>query len=406
MYRLLCAVLVGLVTVCAAADTVHADTTVDWPNWRGENRDGIAVGVPWNPRSLESSDSVRWETDIGTGYSSVAVWSGRVYAMGNSGREDTVYCLDEDTGRELWSYSYACGSGSYPGPRATPAVDGDRVYTLSREGHLYCFSADNGRVLWQVHLADDLRIMPPSWDFAGSPLVAGDLIVVNAGKAGTAFDKLTGNVEWDSGRSRGGYASPVPYEHDGTSAVVIFGRNEVYGVRLRDGRELWSYPWRTGSDVNAADPLVRDGKVFVSSAYNKGCGVIDFMSGRRPSLVWSSDVFESHFSSFVEIDGYIYGNSGDARMARSGYFRCVDFETGRLQWSERLGFGSLIGVNEHLVLLNSYGELYVADATPRAYRQVAAVSLPRNQYWSPPAYANGRLYVRNLRGALYCLDAD
>ena len=373
----------------------------DWPKWRGPDGNGTASETDWNPAALESGPDILWQASVGAGYSSLAISDGRVYTLGNKNGEDTVYCLDMLSGKVLWEYSYDCSSGQYPGPKATPAVDGNLVYTSSREGHLYCFNALSGDVVWFKHLVDDYRVRPPQWRFAGSPVVHGDLVILNAGPSGLALDKATGEKIWGSGRNGAGYATPVMYDHGDSPAVAIFSSNSISGVEVENGDVLWSYPWHTGSDVNASDPVIFRQYAFVASAYSKGSGKIDF-SG-RPALVWESRYFQTHFSSFVLIEGYLYGNDGDARRPSSGKYRCVDFETGREMWSETLGFGSLIAVGEYLIMLNSLGTIVIAEATPDEFREVSRASLPRNQFWSPPAYSDQRLFVRNLRGDVFCI---
>jgi len=277
------------------------------------------------------------------------------------------------------------------------------VYTLSQEGHLFALDAATGKVRWQKHLVDDLGIRPPGWNFAGSVVVSGDRLVLNAGTSGLALDRLTGEVIWQSARGPGGYATPVLATIAGRLQAVIFGERAAYGVDVADGSVRWSFDWVTGSDVNAADPVVFGDRVFVASAYNRGCALWD-VSGARPQVVWRNNAFETHFSSFVTWDGYLYGIDGDARVPNAGVLRCLETRTGKTAWSEQLGFGSLIATREHLVVLNSTGTIFVAEATSAGYRELARGSLPRNQYWTPPALAGGMLFVRNLTGDLFAID--
>ena len=374
----------------------------DWPRWRGPNGNGFVADNDWDPLSLESGADILWQASVGMGYSSLAVSNGRVFTLGNTDGTDTVYSLDAETGDVLWEYSYRCATGQYPGPRATPTAEGGRVYTLSREGHLHCFHSETGDVIWRRHLGEDFRIQPPEWRFAGSPVVYGDMLVLNGGPSGLALDKHTGELIWDSGRRGGGYSTPVFYDHDGTPAAAILSNSAISGVELVNGDVLWSHRWRPTPDINGSDPVIHEKQAFMASGYNMGSGKVDF-SG-KPKLVWESRYFQTHFSSFVLKDGYLYGNDGDARRASSGVFRCIDFETGMEMWSTRLGFGSLIAAGDHLILLASIGTIAVAELTPEGYRETSRASLPRNQYWSPPAFSDGRLFVRNLRGDVYCVD--
>jgi outer membrane protein assembly factor BamB len=356
-----------------------------------------------NPKALEGQPAILWKASLGTGYSSAAIKGPYLYGMGNKNGADTVFCLNVETGKKVWSYSYPCAMGSYPGPKATPTVDGNALYTLSREGHFFSFDAKTGKVLWAKNLETDFGVRSPDYDFAGSPVVVGDRILLNAGGSGMALDKATGARIWASGAGPGGYATPIVADFAGKAVAVIFGERAAYGVDVGKGSVLWSFDWQTGSDVNAADPVVIDGKVFVATAYGKGSGLFD-VSKSRPTAVWTNNAFETHFSSFVSLDGYLYGIDGDARVPGAGSLRCVDARTGETAWSAPLGFGSLIAAGKRLVVLTSVGTIVVADADPSAYRELARCSLPRNQYWTPPALAQGKLFVRNLTGDLFAID--
>ena len=396
--RTLTVLLLALLSAASAAAG-----TLDWPRWRGPDGTGIAPDSDVNPKALAGQPKIAWKASLGAGFSSVAVVGSLVYGLGNAGDTDTVFCLNADTGRIVWKHSYRCAQGSYPGPRATPTVHEGVVYTLSREGHLFALDAATGKVIWQKHLVDELGIQPPGWDFAGSVVVAGDRLVLNAGTSGLALDRSTGATLWESGSGPGGYATPVLAELAGRLSAVIFGERAAYGVDVADGTVRWSFPWVTGSDVNAADPVVFGDRVFVASAYDKGCALYD-VSGSRPAVVWRNNAFETHFSSFVAMDGSLYGIDGDARVPNGGVLRCLDLRTGKTAWSEPVGFGSLIATRDHLVVLNSTGTIIVAEASSAGYRELARSSLPRNQYWTPPALAAGKLFVRNLTGDLFAID--
>lgn len=374
----------------------------EWPRWRGPHGNGIVTDTNWNPAVFAEEPKILWRASVGVGYSSVAVSNGLAYTLGNSRGKDTVFCLDAQTGEVIWAYSYACGSSQYPGPRATPTVDGDRVYTLSLEGHLHAFDADTGEVIWFRHLIDDYRIRPPQWSFACSPVIHENSLILNAGAAGFALDKNSGEKLWDSGRGPGGYSTPVFYEHGDITAAAILSNQRISGVEIGSGDVIWSHPWRGMPDINGSDPVVYEQRVFVASGYGKGSSLIDF-SGRERTI-WESRYFQTHFSSFVLIDGYIYGNDGDARRVSSGVYRCIDFDTGVEMWSADLGFGSLIAVGEYLILLNSVGVITIVEASPEGFHQLSRAAMPRNQYWTPPAYSEQKLFVRNLRGDVFCVD--
>jgi len=210
----------------------------DWPNFRGPDHTGISSETDWKAEWPDGKANVVWSAKVNTGFSSISVAGGRVFTMGNQGGKDTVFALDAKTGKEIWRHQYDCPlePNLYEGgPNATPTVDGDRVYTLSKKGHLFCFQAADGKIVWQTNLNADHGAAVPEWGFAGSPLVLGEKLVLNAGSAGMALDKATGNVLWQSGKGQSGYATPVPFTRDGRTLVAIFGLKHLFAVDTSSG---------------------------------------------------------------------------------------------------------------------------------------------------------------------------
>ena len=199
---------------------------------------------------------------------------------------DTIFCFDATTGTSIWKHSTRRRStpSITRAASATPTVEGDQVYTVSKRGILHCLSAADGKVIWTKNLREELGAKIPDWGFAGSVLIAGDLAIVNIGSAGTALDKKTGKVVWTSGTEESGYSTPVPIEVKDERAILLAIKRDVVAVKVKDGRELWRFPWKTQYDVNAADPMLVGNKVFVSSGYNHGGGVFDVSVSPAKSL--------------------------------------------------------------------------------------------------------------------------
>lgn len=378
----------------------------DWPQWRGPGRDGVSPETGWLAKWPQSGPSQLWKVKIGYGYSSVAVAGGRVYAMGNDGRRDTVWCLDAATGRVVWRKSYPCRKGGYPGPRATPTVDGKVVYTISRQAQVFCFDAATGKVLWSKDLTRELKVRTPTWGFAGSPLVMGKLLVVNVGTAGVALEKTTGRVVWSTGAGKAGYASPVAFKMDGRETVLIFSARALNCLDVRTGKLLWSLPWKTSYDINAADPIVVGNRIFISNGYGPGsCALVKVENG-KPSIVWRNKEMKNHFSTCVIYKGYIYGAHGTGHVV----LRCLSLDTGEVKWtSPRLRMASLILADGKLIVQADAGRLLVVEATAEAYRPIAQATVLRGQCWTIPVLAGGRIYCRNSgkktgKGELVCLD--
>ena len=377
----------------------------DWPQWRGPDLNGISTEKGWTTNWPREGPKQLWKASVGIGFSSMAVAQGRVLTLGNTDSNDTVFCLDAETGREIWKHSYPCPlDPTYyeGGPGSTPTVDGGKVYTLSKRGQLFCFEATSGKVLWQKELMDELQVAKPRWGFAGSPLVQGNLITLNVGTAGTAVNKSTGKVVWSSGTNAAGYATPVPFRKEDERGTAIFSAKALVGVRTRDGKALWEYPWLTHWDINIANPIFIGDKIFLSS-FDRGCAMLQLSAG-KPALLWENKNMANHFNSCVFVNGFLYGINGNSDQPDKD-LRCLDLTKGDVKWKhEGFGLGSLMAADGKLIILSERGELVIAAASPDAFQPLARAQVLGGKCWTVPVLANGRIYCRNAQGTLICLD--
>lgn len=393
----------GMALSFACAGRVMGADQKDWPQFRGPNQDGISNESLWNPQALTNSGKVIWKATVGAGYSSMAISGDKLFTMGNKDNKDIVSALNLKDGTILWQHSYACPSGGYPGPRATPASDGKRVYTLSREGDLFCLDANTGAVQWQKNLTKDFQAANVQWGFSASPVIKDNLLLLNACEYGICLNRMTGEKVWASPAGTGGYAAPVLYQVGKTDCLAIFGAKALYGVELSTGRKLWSSNWTTSYDVNAADPIPLDGKIFISSGYGKGATVLD-ISGAEPRNIWTSTVMRNHFSSCVLLNGFLYGIDGNAG---NGSLKCIDFATGTEKWAHNLGFGSLTAAGDKLIVLNEKGDLSVVKASPTAFELVAAAGkVLEKTCWTSPVLCRGMIFCRNDKGDIVALNVS
>jgi len=381
-----------------AAATTGAE---DWPRWRGPDGNGISRETDWpeaRPRRL-------WQARVGTGFSSVSVSAGRVYTMGNERDQDIVYCLSEGSGKVLWTQSYP--SPRAPryydgGPSATPTVDGDTVFTLGRQGDLFALDAASGKVRWSRNIAADIGAAYPEWGYAGSPFVDGDALVLNVGTAGVKVDKRTGRLIWQTGKATSGYSTATGHRHNGQPSYILFGAKAVYCVAAADGKILWKHPWETAWDINAADPIIHEGRMFISSGYNRGGALLD-ITGSKPRVLWENRNMRNHFNTCLLIDGHLYGFDGNSHRG-TAYLACVELATGEKKWStSRYGCGALTAANGRLIVLGDRGQLAIGPASPKGFRPSVSTQALGGRCWTPPVLANGRLYCRNSRGDLVCL---
>lgn len=378
----------------------------DWPNWRGPNRDGISEESNLNFDWLVSGPPILWHAMVGTGFSSMAISDGRLHTIGNADEADTVVCLDAESGRKIWSHTYPCPLDPNlfeGGPTSTPTVDGDHVYTISRLGHLFCFNAQDGKIVWSRNLVEDTEIPPPGWGYAGSPVVHDNTLLLNIGESGMAVDKLTGQTLWASEPEESGYTTPVTYIHEGKTLAIFSSGKYFSAVDVGNGSVVWSHRWLTRYGMNACDPIVIKGHIFITSGYGKGATLLEHAT-EEPKEIWKEKVLRAQISVPVLLGDFIYGIDGDVN-AHEPVLKCIDFMTGKEVWTNTdVGSGSFIVADGTLIILTTTGELIAGRASPNGWEKTARAKVLDGKCWTPPALANGRLYCRNADGKLVCLE--
>ena len=398
------------IIVCSLLALVQTGAQAgDWPRWRGPDLNGISQEKDWSDQWPPSGPKRIWRANVATGFSTVSVSQGRVFTMGNRGEKDIVFCLDEKTGKEIWTHSYPSPRGPRyydGGPSATPTVAHGVVYTLGRQGDAFAFDAATGKILWQKNVAEEIGAAYPEWGYAGSPFVAGEKLLLHVGTAGLAVDRKTGKLLWQTGSATSGYSTPYPFTQSGKDCVAIFGAKGMHAVTIDAGKILWSHPWRTSWDAHAADPIIHDGKLFLSSGYDSGGALIQ-LTRSRPRVVWENRNMRNHFNSCVLIDGHLYGFDGNSHRGRA-YFACIDWETGDTEWATpEFGYGSLCAAADgRLIVLGARGMLAVGKASPTGWKATSQAQVLGGLCWTPPVLANGHLFCRNSRGDLVRLSLN
>jgi len=401
--------LTVLLLVALFAAYAHA---ADWPIWRGPDRSGISKEVISTEHWPAGKAPIVWRASVGVGYSSMTVSDGKVYTMGNTGKKDIdeskhkdiIYCLDANTGKEIWTYEYQCplAPRSYAGgTSATPTVSSGKVYTISKNGKAFCLDAKTGKVVWAKDFVKDFGIKPPTWGFAGSAVIVDDLVIYNAGSCGIALNKADGSKVWQNGTGPAGYSTAVPFKSGKQKCIALFGEKTIAAVIASTGKKLWELPWETRYDINAADPVFSGDKLFVSSGYENGSALLK-LDGSNVTELWRNDVFRCRMNAPVLKDGYLYG------FDETNKVKCVKFDTGQLAWSQKgLGYGTLTIAGDKLVVLSEKGQLVIAKATPDEFKAInKAQVLPAGKCWAVPVVANGKIYATNHKGNVVCVDAS
>ena len=377
----------------------------DWPHWRGPARNGVSAETAWAAWGA-GGPRVAWKAQVGVGFSSFVVADGRTFTVGYADDADSVVCLDADSGKVNWRHTYPSELGDKyfeGGTTGTPTIDGDRLYTLSRWGDVFCLDAASGKVVWSVNLQKEHGVRVPGWGFGGAPLVYGNVLLLNAGDAGLGLDKMSGKLLWRSANKDAGYSTPHPAKF-GPAALAILGSGQSYvAVDPLTGKEAWRIRWVTQYGVNAADPIVDGGRMFLSSGYGKGAALFDVASP-QPRELWKSKALRAQMNAPVLFDGHLYGADGDT-TDRAAALKCVELGTGAEKWAHPgFGTGTVIVADGKLIALSARGELSVAAATPAGFKPAATAQVLGGKCWTSPVLANGRIYCRNWQGQVVCVD--
>jgi outer membrane protein assembly factor BamB len=397
---------VFLACVMYSGFVVGDDASSGWFQFRGPNRDGkssetglVRAWGPAGPREV-------WRVPIGAGFAPISIVGERLYTMDSDEETEFALCLDAGSGETIWRVPMGLlfKDSNGDGPRSTPTVDGNRVFVQSSRGRLVALDTMTGEVVWQLEYERAFGSKLPTWGFSMSPLVDGDLLIMEVGGSGAraiaALEKTTGEVRWMAQGETIVYSSPIALELGGIRQFVFLLQQKLVALN-RKGEELWSSPFAPQGDIKPAMPLfIAPDRIMVAASYDIGAKVVRVKNVDgvfTAEEVWSSRYMRNHFNSSIALDGYIYGFD-------AATLRCLDAETGERGWAKRgLGKGSLIFADGMFIVLSERGKLVLLEATSESYRELAAHQVLEGRCWTPPSLCNGRLYVRN-HSEIVCLD--
>ena len=400
--------LLSLIVFISALPALHA---LDWPQFRGPNRDGISQEKGLLKQWPANGPRRVWLfSNAGLGYSSFAVVGQQLFTMGSRNGTEQLICLNAATGREQWAANIGpeLKNNWGGGPRGTPTVSGGRVYAMGGQGNLICTDL-TGKIQWQASMTR-LGGRVPKWGYTESVLVDGSHVIATPGGsrgAIVALNKANGQVAWQSRQFTDGaeYASVIAANHNGARQYIQLTQKSLVGVNAQNGAVLWRSNWH-GSTAVIPPPIFANGSVYISSGYGAGSKLVRVGAGNRASDAWSNKVMKNHHGGVILFGRHLYGYSDGVGWT------CQDLATGREVWSEKraLSKGCLTIVDGMMICVDEgRGDVALAPASPQGWRQTGRFRLqPQSRIrsrsgkiWTHPVVANGRLYLRDQEH-IYC----
>jgi outer membrane protein assembly factor BamB len=400
----------------APGELVHSGS---WPGWRGPNRDAVSTETGLVDAFPTLGPPIKWHVNgLGTGYSSVAIDSGRIFTLGSMGGDCQLLALNYANGHRIWAMSIGKGD-----PNSTPTVDGDRVYGLTRNGSLTCLNVADGKVLWSKSLNADFGGSTPQWGYSESVLIDGDHVVCTPGSKTAmlaALDKKTGATIWTAAAPEkpgsrgedgaGGYSSIVISNGAGVKQYVQLVGRGLVSYRASDGKFLWNYDRIANITANIPTPIVKDDYVFGSSGYSAGSALLELHKagdGVEATEVYflNSSILQNHHGGMVLYRDYVYCGRGHG----SGWPVCVELKTGKIKWEGGRGPGggsaAVLEADGKLFFRYEDGVVALIGATPDKYELKGRFSTAtkNKEGWPHPVIVDKQLFLRD-QDDLLCYD--
>jgi outer membrane protein assembly factor BamB len=447
-----------ILTAAIVMITAGISLCADWPQLRGQNRDGKSAETGLLKEWPNGGPPLAWKIDkLGGGYSAPSIADGRIFGMSNRGEDEVVWALSETDGKELWvtrlgpAFSQRASQGR-EGPGCTPTVDGERLYVEGLGGNVACLQVKDGKIIWQISMTEEFGGSVPTWSYRESPLIDGDKVIITPGGPDAtlaALNKSTGETIWKSklpdsqtanderpgvvfagfgggrggsGRGRGGfggggggaaYVSAIAIDFEGQRQYVQLISNTLVGFAASDGKFLWRYDKPANRmGINCTTPIFHNGMVFASSAYGAGCGLVKLSKGADGAIkaeeVYANTDMQNHHGGLILLDNYLYGASGGNE---GGALVCMDFQSGKVMWDQRESAGrrakgSVALADGRLYYRMEDGTVVLIEPSPKQYIERGRFEQPdrsRAPAWPYPVIANGKLYLRD-QDVLLCYD--
>jgi outer membrane protein assembly factor BamB len=381
--------------------------------WRPEDRTGVSAETGLLKSWPATGPALIWSNlELAKGYSSPSFGSSTIYITGNKENDDILFALDMN-GKILWQTVIGrAWKQSNPESRATPTIDGNKVYTCSGYGDLACVDGATGKIIWTYKASELHKGTYGMWGIAESLLTDGDKVYYSPGGPETmtiALNKSTGNIIWKSAslNDKPGYVSPILINYAGMKMIINVSMGHVFAVDASNGEILWKVVNEQSSDPNlrrwdlikCTTPIFKDGMVYATGGYDTGGVMIKIgADGKSAEVVWSDLVLDNHHGGVVLVNGYIYGSNWINN--NTGNWCCIDWKTGKKMWEEPWNCkGSIISAEGMLYIYDERkGNAGLVKANSEKFELVSNFQVTLGEsgpFWAHPVIHKGILYLRH-----------
>ena len=372
-----------------------------WPQFHGPKRDNISTEQGLLKEWPVNGPPLLWTTrGLGHGYSSISIANGMIYTASSIGKHTVVIALNLD-GEILWQVKNGKSwTGSWPGSRGTPTIDGDRLYHQNPLGNIICLDAKTGDRIWEFNIIEKVNSNVPRWALSESLLIDGDHLISCPGGPQTcmvALDKTNGTIVWKapSTGELAGYASPALFEYMGLRIITTLTLKSFIGVNADTGELLWRIKHETYYDENIMMPIFHDGEVFISTVVGSVKWKLN-VKDDKVSLeeIWRTKQLDNHIGGIILVNGNLHGSS----TVRNRFLVCLDWQTGRIKYMDTCVKVSLTYADEMLYALSEDGVMGLVQLTPSGHKLASHFKIPKGgkgNSWAHPVVCGGRLYIRH-----------
>lgn len=396
----------------AVAEVIAAD----WPQFLGPTRDGIYPGTDVATNWGEAAPKTLWQAKVGQGFSGPVVAEGKCILFQRLEGREVIQAYDSSSGKPLWEFGYPTtyrdDFGFDEGPRATPTISKEKIYTYGAQGVLTCVDFSNGKKIWQADLSKEFGAAKGFFGIACSPLADDRAVyLIAGGKPGAgivAFDRASGKLLWKSTEDEASYSSAISASFEGKKYLICLTRSELVGLNPTDGAVAFNFSFRPPirSSVTAATPMVIGNLVFISASYDTGSALLKVENAAFKKIWAGQDILSNHYATAIHHDGFLYGIHGrtDPGFEPQPTLRCVELATGKVRWEDSsCGAATLTLAGNDLLIMTERGELIKAPASPLSFKPAMRFQALPSGVRAHPALADSRFYARS-KDKLVCLQ--